>query len=216
MNCDFIAGAYRYIEYARFGQALEICRFAHLPRLAQSRKALILGEGDGRFLSRLSGSHPLLAVDAFDTSKRMIQLMRRRLLASEAPRESAVRLHHADATRVSFPKTDYDLVVTHFFFDVFSSNQLEALIERVSGSLAPRSLWLVSEFDVPEAGAARLAARFWLKVMYFFFRCATGLQNQTLPDWRHCLRRAGFRPRAQASFKKGFLVSELWERTGPW
>ena len=66
----------------------------------------------------------------------MIQLTRRRLLALNESIESTVHLHHADVTRASFPRTDYDLVVTHFFFDVFSAKELETLIGHVADSLA--------------------------------------------------------------------------------
>lgn len=211
MNCNFIAALYRPLEYARFGRKLETCRFALLPRLNGVQKALILGEGDGRFAARLAERYPHIIADVFDTSREMIRIAERRLRACGAARLATISFHRGDATAVSFPQHDYDLVATHFFFDVFSTDELSPLIHRVKQSLRPGGVWLVSEFDLPPSGAPRLLARFWIRVMYLFFRCATGLRNQHLPDWRQQLANAGFRPQAQQSLANGFLVSELWE-----
>lgn len=212
MNCDFIASVYRHFEYGRFGRKLEACRFALLPRLKGVRKALVLGEGDGRFVARLVAHCPGISADVFDTSRQMIRIAEGRLRAAGVSPLSSIAFHHGDATVATFPKNDYDLVATHFFFDVFSIGELHPLIDRVKQSLRPDGVWLVSEFDLPQSGFRRFLARFWLRVMYIFFRCATGLQNQTLPDWRKQLTRAGFRPRIQQSLANGFLVSELWEQ----
>jgi len=212
MNCDFIAAVYCYFEYGRFGRKLEACRFALLPRLRGVRKALILGEGDGRFIARLAAHCPAISADVFDTSGQMIRIAERRLRTAGVSRLSSIVFHHGDATVATFPKNDYDLVATHFFFDVFPSDELHPLIDRVKQSLRPDGVWLVSEFDLPRSGFRRLLARFWVRVMYIFFRWVTGLQNQTLPDWRKQLIRAGFRPRIQQSLANGFLVSELWEQ----
>jgi ubiquinone/menaquinone biosynthesis C-methylase UbiE len=212
MNCDSIAALYRYFEYGRFGRKLEICRFALLPRLTGAQRALILGEGDGRFAARLAAHYPGIAADVFDTSRKMIRLAEQRLHSARLPHLSSIAFHHGDARVAPFPRNDYDLVATHFFFDVFPMAELSPLIDRVKRSLRPDGLWLISEFDLPSSGLRRLLARFWLRVMYLFFRYTTGLGNQRLPDWRKQLSHAGFRPRIQQSFASGFLVSELWEQ----
>ena len=53
VNCDPLARWYRWLEYAAMGRALERRRFEFLPGMAQARRVLILGEGDGRFLTRV-------------------------------------------------------------------------------------------------------------------------------------------------------------------
>jgi ubiquinone/menaquinone biosynthesis C-methylase UbiE len=171
-----------------------------------------LGEGDGRFAARLAAHHPAIVADVFDTSRKMIRLAEQRLRSTRLPHLSSFAFHHGDARVASFPRNDYDLVATNFFFDVFPMGELSPLIERVKQSLHPDGVWLISEFDLPASGLSRLLARFWLRIMYGFFRYTTGLDNQRLPDWRKQLSHAGFRPRIQQSFARGFLVSELWER----
>jgi ubiquinone/menaquinone biosynthesis C-methylase UbiE len=173
---------------------------------------LILGEGDGRFVARLAAHYPDITIDVFDTSREMLRLARQRIHTAGISPSSSIAFHHEDARTASFPDSAYDLVVTHFFFDVFSAAELSPLIHRVAQALRPNGIWLISEFDLPEGGARRLFARFWIRVMYLFFRCATGLRNQRLPDWRQQLTAAGFHPRTQQHLANGFLASELWER----
>ena len=59
-NFDRIARLYRWGEYALLGPALERTRNHLLPLLAIRRNALVLGDGDGRFLARLLSQNPAL------------------------------------------------------------------------------------------------------------------------------------------------------------
>jgi SAM-dependent methyltransferase len=89
-NFDSLARPYRWMEYLTFGSALQRCRTHFLPQLSGRcpalGTALILGDGDGRFLARLLAANPHLSVDAVDTSAAMLrQLTRRAAAASPAP-----------------------------------------------------------------------------------------------------------------------------------
>ena len=68
MAADFnrIAPAYRWLEYLSFGPMLERCRFYRLALLADRRRALVIGDGDGRFLARLMRQNAQLEAEAVD------------------------------------------------------------------------------------------------------------------------------------------------------
>ncbi len=74
---DRVARLYRVLEYLSFGPMLERCRFHHLPALAAAdcSRALILGDGDGRFLARLLAACPELSAQAVDASPAMLRLL---------------------------------------------------------------------------------------------------------------------------------------------
>ena len=73
MNFNAVAGHYRRLEYLAFGSHLERCRTALLPALDPSpRHALLIGEGDGRFLERFTRDYPDTQVDVIESSARMI------------------------------------------------------------------------------------------------------------------------------------------------
>ncbi len=69
-NFDRIARPYRWLEYLSFGPMLERCRFYRIPQLTAARRALVLGDGDGRFLARLLTCNPEVQVDAVDRARR--------------------------------------------------------------------------------------------------------------------------------------------------
>jgi hypothetical protein len=77
-NFDRVARIYRYAEYLTLGPLLQRTRTHFLPQLPPRHQALILGDGDGRFLTRLLASQPQLHALAVDTSATMLHLLRHR------------------------------------------------------------------------------------------------------------------------------------------
>jgi SAM-dependent methyltransferase len=201
MNCDWIAPHYWWIERLGMGRALERRRRWFLPRLMDARRALVLGDGDGRFLSELLRSNRVVCADYVDLSARMLDLARHKAGAGR------VAYRRADALTAEFAANEYDLIATHFFFDCFSADDLSALIGRVAAAATPSARWVVSEFRAPT-----VLARLLVSALYLFFRITTGLQTRRLVDHRPILRSHGFRLIDANQARGAFIVSELWER----
>ena len=197
MNCDRIARCYRWLEYAGFGRALERRRAAFLADVSSARRALVLGDGDGRALTALVAVAPDARIDYIDLSARMLQLARARAGTAR------VAYHHADALATPLPTAEYDLIVTHFFLDCFEEEDQARLVARIACAATPRARWLVSEFRNPGL---------LVRALYLFFRATTGLKTQRLVDHHPLFERLGFRlTRAETSWR-GQLASELWRR----
>lgn len=207
MNADRIAHAYRWIEYAAFGFALEDARFDFLPYAADARRVLILGEGDGRFLARLQDCNRSASITVIDSSARMMDLARRRVPPSELTR---VRFLNGDSSVL--PADSFDLVVSHFFLDVLDSCEAEAVIGKVNAVLAPGAAWLISEFHVPAGVFRQLHARAWLRAMYAFFAMITGLRASKLPPYRDYLTRCGFAEIDYRERRFGLIRSQVWRK----
>lgn len=207
MNCDFIAPFYKWVEYAAFGHTLERRRCEFLEAIGNSQSALIVGDGDGRFVAELHSRYPNLEVDSIDLSARMLSLAQDRIRPW-----AHVRFLQADARVVTFPRADYDLIVTHFFLDCLSDSDAAAFIARVSAVAAPNARWIVSEFRMPTHGWAALHAALWLKTMYFFFRLTTGLSTSRLPRYHESLAAHGFTLKREVTERFGLVASELWLR----
>jgi SAM-dependent methyltransferase len=214
---DRVARLYRPAEYLSFGPFLERCRFFHLPAIAPSRRALLLGDGDGRFLARLLASNSLLQADAVDLSSAMLRLLTAR--AGRLGADHRLTTTCADARSFQPIRSGYDLVVTHFFLDCLTASETAALLARLRPHLAPGALWLVSEFQIPSGGHIRaFFARTLISALYSAFRLLTGLRVRRIPPWRSLLSQSGFRPCASHTLLGGLLVSELWQlpqATGP-
>lgn len=193
------------MEYLTFGRELERRRFRYLPAAAKARKALVVADGDGRFLARLARANPASEIDYVDLSARMLALARTRAGAR-------VRYRQADARTCPLPPAAYDLLATHFFFDFFGEAELDRLIPHLAQSAAPGAIWLISEFRQPARGFPALWARLWLGTLYWFFGWTTGLENQKLADHHPHLRACGFDLQSQEVTRWGLLASELWVR----
>jgi SAM-dependent methyltransferase len=206
---NLIARPYRWLEYLTLGRAIERCRIHFLPQLRDRRHALVLGDGDGRFLAQLLAHNPHLGADAVDTSITMLRLLRERSEAATPDAKTRLSIHHANA--LTFPLgSPYDLVVTHFFLDCLPQAELNTLVTRVASTLAPEALWLVSDFRIPN-GIMRLPALALVHGLYFAFRVLTGLRTVRLPDYATPLTQSGLVRIAHQHSFAGLLTTELWQ-----
>lgn len=201
MNCDLIAPHYWWIERLGMGRTLERRRGWFLPKLGNARRALVLGDGDGRFLGDLLRRNAVVRADYVDLSLRMLELARQKAGGER------VNYQQADAKTMTLGPGEYDLIATHFFFDCFSAGELGGLIGRIAASAKPRAQWVVSEFR-----NSSFAGRLLVTALYLFFRMATGLKTRHLVDHRPILRAHGFRLIEASQSQGGIVVSELWER----
>jgi ubiquinone/menaquinone biosynthesis C-methylase UbiE len=212
VSFDAIAPWYRTLERIAFGDDLQRCRVACLSEIASPRRALIVGEGDGRFLVELLRLHPEVEVDCIDSSERMLQLARKRIGEESGDGRDRVRFQHQDVTSWNPPEREYDLVVTHFVLDCFPASALTGIIQKLARAATGDAIWLLADFCVPGKGMSRLRARAWLATMYLFFRVTARIQARELIDPTPVLRAEGFWLARQHLFRRGMLKSETWRR----
>ena len=209
MSFDGIARGYRWMEYASFGHLLERTREVFLPELGGCRQALVLGDGDGRFLAKLLRRNPLLRAVAVDTSGRMLHLLRRR--CARPGRDARLECRQGDARELPGPE-GADLIVTHFFLDCLTDAEVRTLTARLGGGIEHGGLWLLSEFQVPRRGPGRPLGWLVVRGLYLAFGLLTGLRVRRLPDYQPALRSAGLTLEGRRERLGGLLVSELWRR----
>jgi SAM-dependent methyltransferase len=198
------------MEYASFGNLLEKTRFCHLPQMTHAERALVPGDGDGRFLLKLLQANPHVCIDAVDFSPGMLQLEQHRA-ASVHGGMARVDWFCEDILRWQ-PRHEYSLIVTHFFLDCFSDNEVAALVQRLSAHLAPGGLWINSDFAIPAHGWYRPVCRAIVRLLYAAFYRLAGLKTQQLPDDASALAQAGLVLRDRRLLAGGLLKSELWSK----
>jgi len=206
-NFDHLARPYRWLEYLSFGPFLELTRTHFLTELAGCRHALILGDGDGRFTARLLRANPEIQVRAVDASRKMLRSLQ----------EKAGRYGHGVTVEVADirdwrPETEiqYDLIVTHFFLDCLTTQEVADLAHRLIPATASDALWVVSDFAVPPSRFGRAIAAPLVAFLYHAFRLLTNLRVDRLPDHSQVLAAANWALRARHTRLWGLLVSELW------
>ncbi|HEV2806080.1 MAG TPA: class I SAM-dependent methyltransferase [Chthoniobacterales bacterium] len=211
MSFDAIAPWYRALETVAFGNALQQARVACLDEIGSPRRALIVGEGNGRFLAALLQRQPLVKVDCVDASERMLDLARRHVMETVPDEINRVEFLQQDVTAWT-PPDRYDLIVTHFVLDCFRTEQVGRIVAKLAQAAAPNAIWLLADFTIPQSGLSRAHARTWLAVMYGFFRCVAGIEARELVDPSPFLRVEGFVLERQEFFRFEMLKSELWRK----
>jgi len=205
-----LAPLYQWMEFLTFGPWLSLTRFTFVSHITRSRRALVLGDGDGRFAVRLLRANPTFLVDAVEASSAMLQMLLRRA----APHTDRLRVHLADARdwqpSTLGPGPCCDLIATHFFFDCLTQAEVESLARRLRSAVSPSALWVVSEFAIPASWFGRLIARPVVAILYESFGLLTGLTVRSLPDHACALRLAGFDLQERRTRLAGLLIAELW------
>jgi SAM-dependent methyltransferase len=226
-NFDRIARIYRYAEYLTLGPLLQRARTHFLPQLPPRHRALILGDGDGRFLAQLLIQQPALQALAVDTSATMLHLLRQRCRPHanrlQTLQTSALdlfpatnRYPEASASGLISPKEKVgalapDLITTHFFLDCLTQPELDTLTRNLATQTAPGTLWLLSDFAIPQTPLIKPLAALYIRALYLAFRILTGLRVTHLHDPQASLASAGFDRIARHDLLHGLIYTEIWQ-----
>jgi ubiquinone/menaquinone biosynthesis C-methylase UbiE len=205
-----LARAYRWMEYFSFGLYLQRCRMLRIAEMTTCRRALVYGDGDGRFLAELVRSARSMQIAAVDASSEMLRQATKQLLS-----EARARLVQADALGCevsAFPEAPFDLVVSHFFFDCFDEEELYTLLACVNAAAGEGAVWIVSDFAIPQRPVARQLGRLVVSGLYLAFGLLTGLRTRRLPDHGRVMRESGWTLEDRRTLLLGLLASERWRR----
>jgi ubiquinone/menaquinone biosynthesis C-methylase UbiE len=207
MSFDRLAPHYRWMEWLLAGGKLQRCRTMFLCTLPPVRHALLLGEGNGRFLREFLRRQPGARITCLDASARMLKEAIRR-----AGGDNRVTFVCGNVMEWEPPNNEFDLVVSNFFFDCFQLDQIEQIVRKTRDALTSDARWLIADFCEPERGWRKWRARLILQAMYCFFRRATDLPADRLNAPNAILGRNGFELRARGTFEWGLLHSDVWVR----
>jgi tRNA (cmo5U34)-methyltransferase len=192
---NVLANVYDLMARLVFGKAITQSQTAFLPVLSDSSNVLVLGGGTGwiaRELAAVSKAH-IVYIDASD---KMIE---------KAKKESAHLTHRITfihGTEKDIPAMKFQGVITNFFLDLFSEEELERVVVGVTSVLARDGRWLATDFT-----SEKLWHRLFLRVMYGFFGITTGLTTRALPAWEEQLRVAHPMVLERKSYFGGFIRS---------
>jgi tRNA (cmo5U34)-methyltransferase len=199
---DSIAHIYDTLSNLVFLGAVREAQHAFLNNVSENDRVLVLGGGTGRFLPALKariGSGQVLFVDS---SSRMISLASKQVLADE-------QLIFLKGTLDDVPPTFApNVVITHFFLDLFDDRQLDEVIKKIKSHTGVNSKWIACDF----VNTGPIWQRILLKTMYIFFKIFAKLRNQALPDWYGALIRNGYLELGRQEFYRRFIRACVFER----
>lgn len=209
MSFNRLARHYRWMEAVLAGRTLQRARTAWLGDVGTPQRALLFGEGNGRFLSAALEALPKTQFVCVDASAAMLEIARRTVPRGDLARVEF--LHHTLPAWRPEPG-GFDLVVTHFFLDCFPAALLEPIVVMIAESLRPDATWLIADFALPDRGLARWRAQAIHWMMYAFFRRMTRLPATALVPPEPFLARAGLVRRGIREYEWGLIRSSRWRR----
>jgi ubiquinone/menaquinone biosynthesis C-methylase UbiE len=213
MSFDRLAPHYLQLERVLAGDVLQQARTAHLDELRTVRRALLLGEGPGRFLGELLRVNPTVQVTVVDRSPRMLAVARKGVGLRDLVR---VRFEVHDLLASWVPESGaHDLIATHCFLDCFRRSQLEVLIPKIARGASSDARWVITDFCEPAGGWRRLRARMVLWLMYRVFRLVTRLPATGLTPPEPYLESAGFQLRTRRLAYHDMIHADVWVKRDP-
>lgn len=208
MSFDGLARFYRTMEWVTAGGKLQRCRMAFVGEIPVPRQILMVGEGHGRFLPECVRRFPEARIVVVDASARMLEIARGKVAAGR------VEFMLGDFLELEGGGGEFDLIVTHFFLDCFTAEELREVVAKLGRMASARAEWLLADFEIAAGGVARWRSRMIVGMLYGFFGRVTGLRADSLvvPDGE--IERAGFTRHRRATYEWGLLKSEWWRRGG--
>ncbi|MES2596181.1 MAG: class I SAM-dependent methyltransferase [Verrucomicrobiota bacterium] len=209
MSFDILAPFYRSMERFTAGRKLQRARTEFLDVIPVPTRILTVGEGHGPFLLECCRRYPEAWIVCVDASKAMMA-QAKEALKQNGLNDARVQWVHADLLSWEPPVASFDLIVTHFFLDCFTHEQMSMLVPRLSKAADRGGSWLMADFQVPAHGWRRLRSKIILAMLYLFFRVATRLSAKSLITPDPLLQAAGWRLQSRAEYEWGLLKSDWW------
>jgi len=194
---DRVALYYDFLAQLVFGNAIVSAQEYYLKEIKAGNCVLIIGGGTGWILDsifRLSNPGEVWFVDS---SPKM-------MARAKASGKNQEKIHFVTGTIDQLPNDiTFDVVITNFFLDMFTDEQLPVLIRHILKLSSAESTWLSTDFVNTEKWFHKLL----LKSMYIFFGLVTRLENKQLPDWERALLHAGLSRQKEKRFYSGFITA---------
>lgn len=198
---DLIAPIYDRLVALVFGKSLWRAQMAFVNRIKPGNRVLILGGGSGKFLEALLKEQPHIRVDYVEASAKMLALSQKQIGPDK-------RVRWARGTQENLPSEAYEVIITHFFLDVFSSTELPLTLKKLDGVLEAKGVWLCADFR----STTRWTHRFLLWLMHRFFGVVSRLQARHLQDIPGALEQQGLKPLQISHWKKGLIFSGCFQK----
>ena len=205
---DRLARHYRILETLMFGSGLQRSRTALVESIPPCQNALILGDGDGRLLESFLSSQPECQITSVDQSSKMLKLQRRRL--ANHPQRGNVTWKQQDARDLQDCNSKFDLLITAFFLDCLTLQELEQHLPGWLSTLRSGGWFYFVDFRQPDSGWQLMRGRICLTIMHWFFRRLTDLPNHTLVNMEAVLNRYPIELVASKNMNHELISSRLY------
>jgi tRNA (cmo5U34)-methyltransferase len=203
---DLVAPLYPVLEECVFGSHLNRARHSFFDAVVQADRILLVGEGNGRFLTSLLEHKNKGGVEVVEKSAVMIRLAKDRIRRLGGLR-CDLKFIQADVREYN-PAKKFDCVVTHFFLDVFNPLAQRSVIKRIAELTTPSGTWI--NVDFLPARTLRGDILMWLQ--YTFFRLVSRIEASRCFDESTAATAAGWTVAENISYLGGLVVAKRCQK----
>lgn len=202
-----LAPVYDGLASLFFGKAIHLAQTQNAIQLPQYKSILILGGGTGKSLIPLLNQQNQAKITFLDLSAGMLKKAQKRIA------------RHPEVHNVTFVQADFatwqtdgqfDIVLTHFFLDLFDGEELERVLAKISGILKPDGTWWVADFRQPQKGGRAGRARWLIPLMYRFFRFFCKIPAKHLENYPLLLKQRGFTQNHERRYAGEMIFSAIY------
>ena len=203
---DLVAPLYPALEQCVFGSHLNKARRAFFDAVVHADRVLLVGEGNGRFLTTLAACKNKGCINIVEKSAVMIRLAKERTRKLGGVR---CDLNFIKTDFLEYSSADkFDCVVTHFLLDLFNPPAQRTLIKRIEELTAPSGTWINVDF-LP---ARTVRGGILMRLQYAFFRMASRIQARRCFDESTAAAAAGWAVAETISYLGGLVVAKRYQR----
>lgn len=172
-NFGRVTFAYDFLARLVFRNEIKNSQTTYLNKIPSGSRVLIIGGGTGWIIPELFKSTSPSQLVYLEASEKMIQKAK--------SKSDAVALNKTVfilGTEQNIPALEqFDVILTHFFFDVFPPSEYNRIAQILYSSLKQDGLWTISDFDHRQHKWWKTAL---VKSMYLFFKLFCNLQTNKL------------------------------------
>lgn len=197
-----IAWIYDRLSRWCLGRQFTQSQYIYLDSIRTGQTVLILGGGSGENLPEIVEAIGAKGRIYFmDASSKMIERAKGRL----KPVPPNIQfIHSADFSRIC--TANPDVILTQYFLDVLSNEQLEILFEQLAEVGDKHTEWIFVDFyGIPEK-------RWLIRILIGLFRIAVDHPRNDLPDYAYYFDRWGWKEKKGCSFMEGFIQAKVYKR----
>jgi len=206
MSANYNNSAWFYDRLSRmvYGRALINAQVYLLRFISPGSAVLIVGGGTGWVLEELTRIHTgELKITYVEVAADMMSLSKKRNIGTNQV------IFINDAIENVTLKADFDVIITPFLFDNFTSDTLQKVFNHIHTLLLkPDGKWLNADFQ--------LTGKWWqnvlLKSMFLFFKMLCNIEASQLPDIERQFKAYDYKAIEQQTFFGDFVVATVYSK----
>ena len=209
---DRISAFYDLITHSVSFNQINKSQLAFLSYLSTQSTCLILGGGTGHFLQKLLEENKTIYVTYVEASEKMIALAEK-CIRKNIP-DALDRVTFICKRAENFEFEMYDVIACNYFLDLFDDVYVSLLIKQFKQHLNNDGVLYITDFSIPENGIMNWSTKAGLRMLYRFFKWATGLSAKKLPNIESIALQEKFILNQSAFFFIRVLKCSLYKQAG--